>query len=483
MIRYFSLLCLFCFLILQAGAQERFYVFIQSEEPVSFFVKSGNKTFNSSPAGYIILSGLTNGKQDLSIGFTNSSEPEQFFDLELKGKDRSFLLKKFNGKGWSLYDLQELSVTHALKSEPGFQLKPEEEVSSFTNLLVKASGDSTLKYSAVMSRKEEPKPAIKKNETVISNVQSSNASTDKNIMEKAEPGVSTSMVKTTISETTKQKDAMITAQNDSLVQNLNAGSLASKEEGKEVVEKKEYGKVVSVSREKTDFKPNKIPKVAENLTPAGLGIVYHDIHSDGGMDTITILIDDLNETEKPLIAKQEEKKKVIAVEKKSDEANVLKTETKEDIINSSEKPGNDTPKETIGSKVLKFLNIGAKKESPDNEEVKTSDEKPSVVSMEDGNVCQDKLSDKDFVKVRNKMALAVTDEAMIAEAKNVLRNKCITSSQVKKMSELFVTNAGKFSFFKSVYPYVSDKQYFYTLQEQLTDEHYNSRFKDILQSK
>jgi len=199
------------------------------------------------------------------------------------------------------------------------------------------------------------------------------------------------------------------------------------------------------------------------------------------MDTISISITDLEETKKPLVTKQEDEKEAAPTKNELTEEKTVKIESKNDVNTKTQKSEVDAPKETTTSKVLKFLNIGSKKEVADKDDREPSSENKHSETIHNG--CKGNLTDKELTRLRNKMALGVTDEAMIIESGKVLNNSCITSSQVKRLSELFGTNAGKFSFFKSVYPFVSDKQYFYTLQEQLTDEHYNSRFSDILQSK
>ena len=188
----------------------------------------------------------------------------------------------------------------------------------------------------------------------------------------------------------------------------------------------------------------------EGSTAEGLDIVYRDITPDGKEDTIRIIINDPGE--KP---------------KQQDVVNQAKPSKEIKFLDIS------TAKDTSGSKA-KSSNTGQTQKEILSDEM---DKKPLV------NNCTESVSDKELARLRNKMALAVTDENMITEAQNVFSEKCMTSSQVKRLSELFVTNAGKYSFFKAVYPFVSDKQYFYTLRSELTDDHYNSRFLDIMQSR
>lgn len=453
MTKFCTLLIIILFSVSEVNAQKRFYVFIQTENPAIFYIKKDNKVQNSSTGGYLIISNLPDGKQDFSIGFSNSTHPEQHFSIDLKGKDRSYLLKEFESKGWGLFDLQDLSISHAVKAEPGFKLKPEEQVSPFTNVLIQASGDSTLKYTAVISSTKTP--VINQKTAVISVPQpvekvdqSSNIAFettkefDEKIAEKDE-NKSNEIKKAQSVETSpgKQNDVLNKQTKDTLaIQPLQKGEELSNNKKKEAAEKSP--EIVN------EYQPSKILKVSEGATADGLGIVYRDISPDGKEDTVQIIISD-EEKAKQLVASQA---------KPSKEIKFLDISTAKDTSVS--------------------INKGSAVEKPKKEIQSVDIEKKQLV-----NNCSENISDKELTRLRSKMALAVTDESMITEAQNVFSEKCMTSSQVKRLSELFVTNAGKYSFFKVVYPFVSDKQYFYTLRSELTDEHYNGRFLDIMQSR
>lgn len=462
MTRFCTLLILF-FSVFQVNAQQRYYVFIQTENPSTFYIKKDNKIQNSSTGGYLIISNLLNGKHDFSIGISNSTHPEQHFSIDLKGKDKSYLLKNFESKGWGLFDMQDLSVTYAIKAEPGFKLKPTDEVSPFTSVLIQASGDSTLKYTAVVSTAKVP--------AVIQNSEPNKVTQP--VGKVTQPVGKVEQPSGTSIETAKTVDGISTNQDAEISKEVqNPKPLAKSEfkqnEGlnnqiKDTVSEgtlqkvdKPSGKIVSKEESANNletlntYQHSKILKVSEGSTSEGLGIVYRDISPDGKEDTIRIIITDTKEKPKQVVA-------------------------------SHTKP----------SKEMKFLDISTAKDTSvsiktESSEVAQSKKEIQPVENEENqlvNNCSEKVSDKELARLRSKMALAVTDETMITEAQSVFSDKCMTSSQVKRLSELFVTNAGKYSFFKAVYPFVSDKQYFYTLRSELTDDHYNSRFVDIMQSR
>jgi len=86
----------------------------------------------------------------------------------------------------------------------------------------------------------------------------------------------------------------------------------------------------------------------------------------------------------------------------------------------------------------------------------------------------------DFFKLRKKMAGQNNDDAMIAEAKKAFKIKCFSTTQVRNLSALFLTDESKYKFFDAAYQYVSDLENFSTLQSALKDEYFINRFKAMI---
>jgi hypothetical protein len=90
--------------------------------------------------------------------------------------------------------------------------------------------------------------------------------------------------------------------------------------------------------------------------------------------------------------------------------------------------------------------------------------------------CKGVASDDDFLKLRKKMANANSDAEMLTYAKKMFQQRCFTTDQVKNLSVLFLKDEGKYNFFDAAYPYTIDGN-FNSLQNQLTDNYYISRFR------
>jgi hypothetical protein len=126
-----------------------------------------------------------------------------------------------------------------------------------------------------------------------------------------------------------------------------------------------------------------------------------------------------------------------------------------------------------------------KQENPPVENGQTSQEaqhkivvsKPKVLTAAN---CKALASDNDFFKLRKNMAGKQTDEGMVDEAKKVFKNKCFSTEQIRNLSALFLTSAGKYQFFDAAYLHVSDKENFSLLQSEIKDDYYLKRFKAML---
>jgi DNA helicase IV len=94
--------------------------------------------------------------------------------------------------------------------------------------------------------------------------------------------------------------------------------------------------------------------------------------------------------------------------------------------------------------------------------------------------CKNIASDKDFLKLRKRMAAKENDDIMLDEARKEFRGRCYSVEQVRYLSSLFLTSASKYQFFDAAYNYVSDKNNFASLGSEIKDEHYSKRFRALI---
>ncbi len=90
---------------LQLRAQEKHFIYIQSENKQPFYTQVNNKVFSSTEGGYVIIPQLTSGKYLFQLGFAGDQVPEQKFIIDVANRDAGFTLKDFGEKGWGLIDI------------------------------------------------------------------------------------------------------------------------------------------------------------------------------------------------------------------------------------------------------------------------------------------------------------------------------------------------------------------------------------------
>ena len=188
-------------------------------------------------------------------------------------------------------------------------------------------------------------------------------------------------------------------------------------------------------------------------------MVYVDM-ANGTQDTVRILIP----VEKGILENSSEK---IVINNKP------KEEIKEKEANPVIVAKDEKKKET------KFLEIEPPNPNGKVNEVKGDSVRHQSIPQSQmiNSDCKNFATNEDFLKLRKKMAAVENPDEMIVVSKKVLKTKCFTTEQLKNLSVLFLSDAGKYSFFDAAYPFVSDSQNYIQLESQLTETYYINRFK------
>ncbi len=232
----------------------------------------------------------------------------------------------------------------------------------------------------------------------------------------------------------------------SITDNAESKSLQTKEmsnEEKALPEKKLLTQTEEV------YKRSVVTKISGTTSNEGFESVFIDQLQNGKVDTVRILI--------PL----DKIKSVVSVESKPE----AKKEERKFL--------------DFGPDTTKIVN-NSQSEDQKKEFISKAPDKSESVSAEEKNNCNSIAVNDDFLKLRRKMTGKTDDEGMINEAKKYFKTKCFTTEQIKHLSSLFLSNAGKYNFFNASYNHISDMENFSSLQSELNDEFYINRFKKLL---
>lgn len=487
----FILFLLITGLVLTASAQRVYFIYLQAEPAQPFFIKMDGKIHSSSSSGYLILSRLPDSTYSFSVGFPQEKWPEQPFTVKIGQRDHGFLLKQFAEKGWGLYDLRSMQIQYSAAPvvKEAAPEKPEnKDVSPFTDLLSKATGDPSLRdkppaprpaekpvAEPVVARtdipvKEEPKPEAKDTALLKSVAETAAAikPADKpatqmpvDVKPVAVPVVNTvEEVKKELADPVQKEPAPAPVTD---LKTVTAEPLKKNEPEpvKEVVPvavtEPVPVKPAEVNNETVSVLRNGVvTKRAESSTTEGFGLVFLDSWEGGMADTIRLLIPNPKQIfAAPVKEEPKEEKKFLDIP-----ATAVKSEDKPAEVNP------EVPK--AAEKV--------KEELPKTEAKPVLAEEKAVTT---GN-CTAVAEESDFFALRKSMAAAEGDEEMISQAKKYFKMKCFTVAQLKNLSSLFLNDEAKYNFFDAAYKYTSDKPAFSSLQAELKDPYYINRFKAML---
>ena len=215
-----------------------------------------------------------------------------------------------------------------------------------------------------------------------------------------------------------------------------------------------------------------VTKILSNTTSSGTEAIYLDTQN-GKTDTIKIFIpaepsDVIADTQKTI---QQEEVKTEPVKPEQP-----KTEKFMNMDSSNQNVHIDTITKTDTTKI-----VAATKTVDTVISNASIVQSQPIVAANPVNSCKNIASNEDFLKLRKKMAGETKDDDMLVTARKVFKTKCFTTEQVKNLSTLFLSDAGKYGFFEMGYQFVSDAQNYSSLESQLSDAYYINRFKAMIQ--
>src|SRR6187455_3455442 len=167
--KLFKLFVFLFFASTSLNAQRVYFIYLQTDNQQPFYARMGEKVYNSTPSGYLILSNLRDSNYSVNIGIQGSQVPDQPYTLTVNKKDQGFLIKNFGDKGWGLFNLTTMAtimpVTKSVNPVQAVKTEKRED-NAFTNLLAKVADDSTIKEKPIIE-----KPVEQKADATVSNTE------------------------------------------------------------------------------------------------------------------------------------------------------------------------------------------------------------------------------------------------------------------------------------------------------------------------
>ncbi|MEO6548836.1 MAG: DUF4476 domain-containing protein [Ferruginibacter sp.] len=415
-------------------AQQNHFIYIQTENRQPFYIKLNAKLYSSSATGYLVVSKLKQGDYNLAVGFPKNEWAEQNLVCTIEQNDLGYLLKNLDDKGWGLVNLQTSKLISSVSKIKEVNAEVINKTDAFSNLLSNVVNDSTIRQAEAV--KSEVKTA--NTEIPAGNV----------------TGKDTAIITTTLTTQTN------------ISTSGNGSSISNGEEAKMSDAQQQLTESNRATR-------SVIKRTLMNNNEGGTEMIFIDISNDT-VDTITVYIP-ANKKEIAIaktVDKPQEVEKPKEVEKAKEEGAKIGAETELKVKEKDKKfleVEVPTQNNQVEAGKLATINSGESTAG-------TVAEKALMINSD----CKNFASEDDFLKLRKKMAANDTDEEMISLAKKTLRTRCFTVEQVRNLSVLFLKDSGKYAFFDMAYPFVADSHNFSTLQSQLTEAYYISRFQVMI---
>lgn len=434
----FLILCIAFCSVAVVRAQKVYFIYLQSDNGTPFYIRMGEKVNSSTASGYLILPKLKDSTYNFTVGQPGKKEYQ--FSLTINKADRGFLIKE-SGNSLNLFDLQTLTIYNPSSSPISSAIQTSSRTDRFTHLLARAANDTTLLTevvyveSAPLKKNQAAEPAVAKEEvqpkadSVTESATVSIPSVDipetNQLKDSAVASVATAPNTDALHKEDTTATAAAAVQNDTAI--TNAPTVEEPKQEPIAAEGKENKETVPVTEE--EFTKSVVVKRSESSTSDGFGLVFLDSYN-GQVDTIQLTIPN------PQFL----------------------------FADSNQKQGD-------GKEFLEISTQAAAKAPDESKQESIVKSKPACVSQ---------ANDDDFFKLRRDMAAEKEEDEMIAQAKKYFKSKCFRSEQIKYLSNLFLTDSGKYHFFDVAYFHVSDQDKFTNLQSELKDTYYVNRFKTLV---
>ncbi|MCX8019587.1 MAG: DUF4476 domain-containing protein [Chitinophagaceae bacterium] len=408
---------------LAVQAQKTYFIYIESENRIPFYIKTNDTAIYSGDKGYVIIPSLMNKEYKLILGRSNHQNKEYTFSIHINSKDHGYLFRESGNHEAALVNLQTNEIILPGKADAD-SLKMHENIdlakhSPFALALAQATGDPDLLNSSIPDnfKKEENEPVTQirqsKDTAIAEKTEDTGYSEDS--VQKASMEIMTEK----INPATDTKSEMYDKKKDTGIQI----TLMQSEPTEEVPAVK--------TKEKPEWhKKSTIRKKSESSTTEGFGLTFLEEYEDGTADTIKILIPHPAHS---LFRKLENQETAAA----------------DTFMLMQKKQTNEITK-------------GFGRHSGSHPD------------------CKNYADKNDLTRLKKQLQSKTDEFEMVNAARKVFKNKCFSVMQIKELSELFQTESGKYQFFDMAYSFVADRENFEQLISAFQDEYYINRFKAMI---
>jgi len=506
-------------LITGSNYAQGYFVLLQSGNRQPFYVRLGAQVYSSTPNGHLILSQLKDSTYAISIGFHTQPGVEQTYSLAASQKDQEFEIRDRGEAGWGLYDAQTQSWLTAISRSGG-----REEVKAigvrrddaFSRMMAGVVHDTAVLYNDYASlelatRSVVPATAAdnrRDTATAVISLVDTPAIKPEAVAVATQPKTSTPAARPDSAIALQAKTDTPAARPDSAIALRPKTDTPATQPIAAVNPDTPTAKApaATASTGTVLSAPPPAPavvKLSERKLTKNLRLVYADKGNGIKSDTVVVMIPlDTPQAAGPKLRLTDSARIATAKSRINDSTRVTAAKPKAAdstrIPTTRPKPADSIRAAALKPKAADSARATARTKGPnfdtpnsvrtivptpvsqpvDKTRTNDSAKKPATkTSLPYVNSdCHAFATDYDVDKLRVKMLEGAKDEERMAAALKVFKTKCFFTRQLRALSEVFTTDAAKYRFLESAYPFAAD-EHFKDLITLLADPVYVNKFK------
>ncbi|HXD78844.1 MAG TPA: hypothetical protein VN616_13600 [Puia sp.] len=433
---------------------QNYFVLIGNDDRQPFYVRVDSQFHSSTPEGHLILAPLKDSDYILTVGFPGQTYPEKRYVFGVHHKDQEFQLKKQNDGAWRLYDAQGKkwmtpqetpsvesdTLAAGIKKDDAFSRMMAGVVHDTAVLYNTFAMEQALADSAALAKKSSPSDSI-----------GNRPSPDSAMTVKTHPAI----------------PAAVPADTTKAVRGTSFAPGAS------------------------SSSPVPVPgvvKLSEKKSSKSLRQVYADRTGGSGTDTIEVII--------PVdTVARARRQSTASVKSRSVDSSRTATSVNRPSTDSTRTAAMASPHSPDSTRAVATakprysadsVQVAAivRPRSADSTMVPLSGNAPDTSWESSKSIpyinsdCHNYATEYDIDKLRVKMLEATGDDDRLTIARKVFKTKCFYTLQIRALSEVFASDAGKFRFFEAAWPFAAD-EHFHELSTLLRDPVYIGKFKTM----
>lgn len=397
---------------------DKYFVYIQSENKQPFYVRANGNLISGSSAGYIIIPQLKEGVNNIVVGFPKNEFPEQHYYVKLGGnKDQGYLLQHTGEDKFVLYNLQDYQVIQPVTASSSVSPPP----------VSPPVADAANTPPAVIPAAVKPADTatVKPGDTAAANIQPQDEAAAVPAKEKPkETNPFADMLDKVAGHTTPAAAATPPP--------VSATPPPPQADSGAITGKPVAGQQTAPVT----------PDNMTTLTPVDSVQVQHQDFAD---DTTTIAI--------PKVQRRSRR------QEHADQPQFI-----------TFLPGADSTAGGAGSPAVRDTS---------GNYVPVAEEGSSATVMINSD-CKVVADEKEFQKIRRKIAMQKDDENMLRAADKFFAATCFSTAQIQSIAYLFMADGYRYKFLDMAYSRTADPDNFFKLEKVLSDQYYIGRFRAMI---